>query len=264
MRSARSLAGEVSHGGTGWGVLGLAGLAQVALLALLWRLFGLGLAGWFAGLGFACCLTGLLAAGLRDGRTRLGPADRITLLRAVFACVITALVAEHCSGFLREQRSESRTVFSILLGLTALALALDALDGRIARRTETASAFGARFDMETDAWVILVLSAYAATVVGWWALLIGAMRYLFLAASRVFGWLTAPLPPSFARKTVAALQGILLMLAMLLGNLGLFTGQPSFGQPSFGRPAAITLAALALVLLCWSFGRDIRWLHRNR
>ncbi|WP_240437774.1 CDP-alcohol phosphatidyltransferase family protein [Sciscionella marina] len=259
MHSARRSAGEVSHGGTGWGVLGLAGLAQVVLLALLWRLFRLGLAGWLAGLGFACCLVGLLAAGLRARRTRLGPADQITLLRAVFTCVITALVAEHCSGFLREQRSESRAVFSILLGLTVLALALDALDGRIARRTETASPFGARFDMETDAWVILVLSAYAATIVGWWALLIGAMRYLFLAASRVFGWLTAPLPPSFARKMVAAFQGVLLTLAMLLGNLGLFTR-----QPPFGRPAAIALVALALVLLCWSFGRDIRWLSRNR
>ena len=48
------------------------------------------------------------------------------------------------------------------LALVVVALALDWVDGQVARRTGTCSAFGARFDMETDAFLILVLSAYAA------------------------------------------------------------------------------------------------------
>ena len=49
-----------------------------------------------------------------------------------------------------------------LVGLTAVALALDGVDGRVARRTETVTAVGARFDMEVDAFLILVLSVYVA------------------------------------------------------------------------------------------------------
>ena len=39
---------------------------------------------------------------------------------------------------------------------------LDAVDGQVARRTGTVSALGARFDMEVDAFLILVLSVYVA------------------------------------------------------------------------------------------------------
>ncbi len=67
--------------------------------------------------------------------------------------------------------------------------------------------------MEVDAFLILVLSVYVSMAMGPWVLLIGAMRYVFVAAARVWPWLTAPLPPSTARKTVAALQGVLLLVA---------------------------------------------------
>ena len=42
--------------------------------------------------------------------------------------------------------------------LATVAALLDAVDGWLARREQIASAFGARFDMETDAFLILVLS----------------------------------------------------------------------------------------------------------
>ena len=45
------------------------------------------------------------------------------------------------------------------------ALALDGVDGQVARRTGTASELGARFDMEVDAFLILVLSVAAGRVV---------------------------------------------------------------------------------------------------
>ncbi len=129
-----------------------------------------------------------------------------------------------------------------------MALLLDGVDGKVARRTGTCSPLGARFDMEVDAFLILVLSVYVATDLGPWVLLIGGMRYVFVAAARVWPWLTAPLPPSTARKTVAALQGVLLLVA---------------GAHLLPRPANAGVVVLALGLLVWSFGRDVVWLWRT-
>lgn len=137
----------------------------------------------------------------------------------------------------------------MLVVLTAVALALDAVDGQVARRTGTESPLGARFDMEVDAFLILVLSVYVAMSLGAWVLLIGVMRYVFVAAARALPWLNGPLPPSMARKTVAAMQGIVLLVAAA-GVLPLL--------------AAHTAVLVALALLVWSFGRDIRWLWRVR
>ena len=72
-----------------------------------------------------------------------------------------------------------------------MALALDAVDGWVARRTGTVSALGARFDMEVDAFLILVLSGYVAPTLGGWVLAIGLMRYAFVAAGWVLPWLRA-------------------------------------------------------------------------
>ncbi|NED04634.1 CDP-alcohol phosphatidyltransferase family protein, partial [Streptomyces sp. SID6648] len=100
---------------------------------------------------------------------------------------VTALVADSFRG---------APPVPLLVGLTAVALVLDGVDGRVARRTGTCTPLGARFDMEVDAFLILVLSVYVSTDLGPWVLLIGAMRYVFVAAARVWPWLTAPLPPS--------------------------------------------------------------------
>jgi phosphatidylglycerophosphate synthase len=110
-----------------------------------------------------------------------------------------------------------------------------------------ASAFGARFDMEVDAFLILVLSANLAFLLGPWVLAIGAMRYVFVAASWALNWLGGDLPPRYARKTVAAMQGIILVLA-------------SSGTIPYAGP----LVGVALAALLWSFGRDSAWLWRNR
>jgi phosphatidylglycerophosphate synthase len=124
---------------------------------------------------------------------------------------------------------------------------LDALDGAVARRTRTASPLGARFDMECDAYLILVLSVHVAARLGAWVVLIGVMRYAFVAASRPFPWLRGALPPSTARKTVAVVQGVVLAGA----GSGLCPTAP-----------ATVLVAVALALLAGSFGRDVRFLWR--
>jgi phosphatidylglycerophosphate synthase len=210
----------------------------VALLAVLTPGVGLGGEGWLA--GTVCALGGgaLLTTALRrSARTRLGPADQVTLARAILVCAVTAMVADGAGG------TTART------GLATAALALDAVDGHVARRTDTASPFGARFDMEVDAFLILVLSVQVAARLGCWVTMIGAMRYGFVAASWMLPWLAGRLPPSYARKTVAVIQGIALVVAD--ANL-------------LPRAAAITTVGSALVLLAGSFGRDVVFLWRHR
>ncbi|WP_078629512.1 CDP-alcohol phosphatidyltransferase family protein [Streptomyces sp. 142MFCol3.1] len=213
---------------------------QLVLLALLGTAIGMGPAGWLTGLAFAIATWAVLTRALRRSQPRsFGPANRVTLGRAILVGGVTALVADSF---------QSSPPVSLLVGLTAVALILDGVDGKVARRTGTSSALGARFDMEVDAFLILVLSVYVAMSLGPWVLLIGTMRYAFVAAARVLPWLNAALPPSMARKTVAAMQGIVLLVA---------------GAGILPRAAAAAAVLLALALLVWSFGRDVMWLWRR-
>ena len=209
---------------------GAAGV-QLLLLAWLGAAFGVGAFGILAGVVYAAGLLAMLAGAMRRaGKPALGPADVVTLARALLVGGVTALVADGLHT--------GSTAVVPLVGLAAVALALDAVDGQVARRTGTVSEVGARFDMEVDAFLILVLSVHVATIVGPWALAIGAMRYAFVAASWVLPWLTGPLPVSYVAKTVAALQGVVLVVA------------------SLPVPATL-LVAVALAFLTWSFGRSV-------
>ncbi|MEU3829817.1 CDP-alcohol phosphatidyltransferase family protein [Streptomyces sp. NPDC029080] len=213
---------------------------QLLLLVLLGSAIGLGPAGWLTGLVFAFATWAVLSRAVHRSRLRsFGPANRVTLGRATLVGGVTALVADSF---------ESAPPVTLLVALTAVALLLDGVDGKVARRTGTSTALGARFDMEVDAFLILVLSVYVSMDLGPWVLLIGGMRYAFVAAARVAPWLTAPLPPSFARKTVAAVQGVCLLLA---------------GSELLPQPANLAIALSALAALVWSFGRDVRWLWRT-
>ncbi|MFB0615926.1 CDP-alcohol phosphatidyltransferase family protein [Streptomyces sp. AGS-58] len=213
---------------------------QILLLALLGSVIGMGPAGWLTGLAFAFATWAVLSRALHRSRlSSFGPANRVTLGRTTLVGGVTALVADSFEG---------APPVTLLAALTAVALLLDGVDGKVARRTGTSSALGARFDMEVDAFLILVLSVYVSTRLGPWVLLIGGMRYAFVAAARLAPWLNAPLPLSFARKTVAALQGICLLVA---------------GAEVLPLPADLAIVLLALGSLVWSFGRDVAWLWRN-
>jgi len=208
---------------------------QVILLGVLEAVVGLGVLGWLAGTAYAVANQALLGGAVRrSARGVLGPADRVTSARGLLVGGVTALVAD--GGH------HTRLV----VVLAAVALALDFVDGQVARRTGTASAMGARFDMEVDAFLILVLSVQVSLALGPWVVVVGALRYAFVAASWGLAWLRGPLPPSYARKAVAAAQGI----ALVVAASGLL-------------PHPDVLAALALAALVWSFGRDIAWLWCN-
>ncbi|MGH2839657.1 MAG: CDP-alcohol phosphatidyltransferase family protein [Gaiellaceae bacterium] len=215
--------------------------AQVLLLAVLAQTVGLGRAGWVVGAACALILDAALARALWcNPAARLGPAGWVTLTRATLAVGVAALTAD---SFERD------VAVATLVALASLALALDFVDGWVARRTKTASALGASLDGEVDAFLILALSVEVAPSAGVWVLAIGAARYAFLAAGWPFGWMRAPLPRRDWRKVVAAAQGITLMIAA-----------------AEVVPPALTRAALAvaLALLAESFGRDVWWLWRHR
>lgn len=174
------------------------------------------------------------------GNRSLGAANRITLARGVLVCQLAgALVAP----------SWLVSHAHWLVGAAALALACDGLDGWVARRTGTETGFGARFDMELDALLILVLSLGVLVTgkAGGWVLAIGAMRYALVAAMRPWPWLGAPLPESQRRKAVCVWQVASLLCAL---------------SPWVPGPLARVLLALSLALLAWSFAVDVAWLRR--
>jgi phosphatidylglycerophosphate synthase len=214
----------------------------LALLAAVDVSAGIGGTAW--GIGVTCGVAGTaaVARGLpAHGGQALGPADLVTLTRLSLSCAVAALVAE---AFVVRQLTPPA-----LVGLAAAALVLDAVDGQVARRTRTTSPFGARFDGEADAFLMLVLSVYVARSTALWVLTIGALRYLFALAGWVLPWLRAPLPPRYWRKVVAAVSGITLTFA---------------AADIASRTATYALLTLALALLSESFGRDVWWLWRHR
>ena len=211
----------------------------LAVLGVLAATTGLDASGWLAGVICGAGLTALLARALtHHSQTRLATADRVTLVRAVLACGVAALTV---GSF------ERQAPVAMLVALSTVALVLDGVDGRIARRTDTTSAFGARFDLEVDAFLIMVLSVYVAREWGWWVLAIGLARYVFVAAGWLLPWLRGPLPPRQWAKVVAAVVGVVLTVAAA-GVL----------------PDVLTAAMLlvALGLLVESFGRSV-WVLRR-
>ena len=170
---------------------------------------------------------------------RFGLANMLTLARLVATCLLAGFAVEAITG----GPVDDPTAW-MLFTFTVVALALDGLDGLAARRFGLTSAFGARFDMEVDAFLILVLSvmAFALNKAGAWVLMSGLLRYIYVAAQVVWPVLTRPLPPAWRRKVIAVIQGC--TLAALL-------------MPVMHPPVSGIAAACALLLLTCSFGIDI-------
>jgi phosphatidylglycerophosphate synthase len=206
-------------------------LGQLLLVSALAQ----GAAGWIVGVACAAIMAAALARG-----GPLGPASWVTLARATLAVGVATLVAD---SFAHD------TPVALLVALATVALTLDAVDGRVARRTGTESAFGARFDGETDAFLIAALSLFVAQEYGEWVLAIGAARYVFGAGELLVPWMRRPLPPRRWRKVVAATQGIVLTIA-------------AAEVLPHGLSQGLLITALALLML--SMGECVWWLWRRR
>ncbi|MEO1079515.1 MAG: CDP-alcohol phosphatidyltransferase family protein [Pseudomonadota bacterium] len=210
-----------------------AGVPVVAYLLVGWQPIALSLA----------TLVYLLAAALASALTarfppleQVGMCNMVTLTRLVLT---SALVAPLVTP---------GTAMGIVTVAT-LALILDGIDGWLARRHGHESEFGARFDMEVDAalGLLLALNAWTTAAVGPVVLLLGVPRYLFGVAGSVWPMLGRPLPERFGRKVVCVLQ-IVALIALQL--------------PWLAGPAASVVVLVALLALAWSFGRDVLWLWK--
>ena len=171
---------------------------------------------------------------------RFGAANTVTSLRLALVALLAAALGEPHTAALAWAATATAAVTSVL----------DGVDGWLARRSTLASAFGARFDMETDALLIMVLSALAWRWdrAGAWVLACGLMRYGFVAAASAWPWLARPLPPSLRRKVVAVVQ--MVGLAIIIA-------------PVVRPPLSEWLAAATLATLTWSFAVDVLWLARG-
>ena len=164
---------------------------------------------------------------------RFGAANYVTLIRALLTGFLLVLAT-------RPPASDLAWIAGWTAGAVA---ALDGVDGWLARRDRMVSAFGARFDMETDAALLFVLSvlAWRYDKAGAWVLLIGLMRYLFVGAGWVLPWLAGPLTPTRRGRVIAVIQMVTLAVILVVP-----------------RPLARAAAATALTLLVWSFAVDVR------
>jgi phosphatidylglycerophosphate synthase len=172
----------------------------------------------------------------------LGAANQITLVRATLVMPV--------AGLILQPAPPTAAALWWIVALSSVALALDGVDGSVARQRGQETRFGARFDMELDAFLMLVLSmlVWRTGRVAPWILIIGALRYLFVAAGWLWPRLTAELLPSLRRKAICVVQGIGLIVCL---------------APIVPPELATRVAAVALALLVLSFAIDIIWLIVN-
>ena len=171
---------------------------------------------------------------------RLGPANQVTTARAVLVALVVGAIGEHVSP----------AVGASAAGASLAVTLMDGIDGWMARRSRMASQFGARFDMEVDALLILALAilTWQHGKAGAWVVLSGLLRYVFVAAGWLLPRMRQPLPDSRRRRTICVVQ---------LGGL-IIALEPFVAPPASGLIAAITLTALL-----YSFAIDTVWLLRH-
>ena len=171
--------------------------------------------------------------------SRFGPANIVTFARALLSGVVAVLVVAAYAG------SDHRTT---LVAVGTVALVLDWVDGQVARRTHAESAFGARFDMEVDAFLILVLSTL-------WP------------AFSALGPRHRPRPlPAPGRRAGVAVAAPARAPALLGQGRGGAAGHRPHGRRSRRPPPRRhdALVVVALALLAESFSRQVWWLWRTR
>lgn len=197
----------------------------------------------------ACAIFALVALFVLPGFARqrrgiaFGAANSITFFRASLIAFVGAFAAEPPMA--------GAPVWWIAAATAGIALLLDGVDGWVARRTDRTTAFGARFDMEIDALAALVLCVvlWRADLSGAWVILIGGMRYGFIAAGWLLPWMRRPLPPRQRRRAVCAIQGSLLVSCLM---------------PILSPAVPPLLAGCALAATGASFLADTVWLFRHR
>jgi phosphatidylglycerophosphate synthase len=129
------------------------------------------------------------------------------------------------------------------LGVTTLVIfALDGLDGTVAKRRGENSDFGAYFDMETDAYFVLLagIALFQRGRYGAWVLVAGLLRYAYVLILALFPARRGDMPRyRFGRHAFTAL-----MLGLVLGMI--------LGEP-FSTVATALGCGLVTASFAWSF-----------
>jgi phosphatidylglycerophosphate synthase len=172
---------------------------------------------------------------------QFGSANQVTTGRAVFVALVVAAIGEPATA-------------AVAAGAAAAGVAvtvMDGVDGWVARQSRMASRFGARFDMEIDALLILALAVltWRHGKAGAWVLLSGLIRYLFVAAGSLLPQMRRPLPASRRRQTICVVQVVALIVAL---------------EPFVAPAASQLIAGAALAVLIYSFAVDTMWLLADR
>jgi len=166
--------------------------------------------------------------------------NHVTAIRALIVALLAGLM------FISARRD---LAWAAVIAAT-MAAVLDGVDGWLARRLRMVTAFGARFDMEVDALLILVLAilAWRWDKAGPWVLLSGLLRYIFVAAGWVWPWLRGPLAPTRRGRVICVVQIVALIVAV---------------APIIPRGLSAFAAAVGLLTLAYSFLVDTVRLRRN-
>jgi phosphatidylglycerophosphate synthase len=227
------------------GGVALAGLCAVASLAAFARLwlplsapFLVRACAWFAIVAVPAVVN---LTGSNHPFPVFGPANRTTMARLVFVALVGGAIGEPAQPMIAASAAAAAMAVTMM----------DSVDGWLARRSRMSSAFGARFDMEVDALLILALSILAFThdKAGVWVIASGLLRYLFVAAGWLWPWMERSLMPSHRRQAVCVIQ-IVALIAVV--------------EPMVVRPISTAVAAAALALLGASFFVDTLWLVLHR
>ena len=156
-----------------------------------------------------------------------GPANWITSLRLLGILAIPWMVEIMCPWCLT----------AYILGV----LAVDGLDGYLARKTNTVSYFGAIFDRESDAFYVWLVccTLFVTQQMPAWVLLIGMLRYVYVL---VLIFIKEPEQPEIKTRRAQVIAAILMI------GLGI-----TFIIPS---PYLHLFVGLLLLLVLYSFGRS--------
>ena len=175
-----------------------------------------------------------------------GLANSVTALRAAYAVALLC----YSSWITALGVAPNGALRWVWVAVALVALALDGIDGALARRLGQVTTFGARFDMETDAATLFGLAwlVWASGQAGPWVLASGLMRYIFILARWVWPALAAPLPP---RAPPGGLRD----------PDRRRSSSPWRRWSPVGVATSLCLAGLAL--LGYSFAVDVAWLVRR-
>ncbi len=133
-----------------------------------------------------------------------------------------------------------------IAGFGLIILIADGLDGMLARDRNESSMFGEYFDKETDAYFlhIWVMIAILKSLLWPWTVILGLLRYLFIVYLFILG--------ERDKKERRFKWGRYIFVYVIGVLLAAFLPVPWLYKPA---------VVIATILLLYSFGRDLVWIH---